>query len=126
MGKPISSTNAPAAIGAYSQAILSNGILYISGQIPINPKTGEIISGIKEETQQVMENIQAILNEANMTFENVVKTSIFLKNMEDFLIVNEIYASFFKSGKYPARETLQVAALPKNVSIEISMIAHQD
>lgn len=126
MGKPISSTNAPSAIGAYSQAVLSNGILYISGQIPINPKTGEIISGIKEETQQIMENIQAILNEANMTFENVVKTSIFLKSMEDFPIVNKIYASFFKSGKYPARETLQVVALPKNVSIEISMIAHQD
>lgn len=126
MGKLIYSTSAPLAIGAYAQAIFVNGILYISGQIPINPKTGNIVFGIKEETYQVMENLQAILNETGMTFDNVVKTSIFLRNIDDFPIVDAIYASFFNSGKYPARETIQVSALPKNVNIEISMIAHQN
>ncbi|GEM_PF-98740 len=122
----ISTPNAPMAIGSYSQAILTDGILYISGQIPINPETNEVISGIAEETHQVMKNLQAILSEAEMNFSHVVKTSIFLKNMEDFSIVNEIYDSYFSIEKHPARETIQVANLPKNVNIEISMIAHQD
>ena len=126
MKQYISTPNAPLAIGSYSQAVLANGILYISGQIPINPKTNEVISGIAEETHQVMKNLQAILSEAEMNFSHVVKTSIFLKNIEDFSIVNEIYASYFSIEKYPARETIQVANLPKNVNIEISMIAHQD
>ena len=122
----ISTPNAPLAIGSYSQAVLANGILYISGQIPINPETNEVISGIAEETHQVMKNLKAILSEAKMNFSHVVKTSIFLKNMEDFSIVNEIYDSYFSIEKHPARETIQVANLPKNVNIEISMIAHQD
>lgn len=125
MKKVISSNNAPSAIGPYSQAIWVNGTLYISGQIPINPNTGEVIFGIEEETHQVMKNIQAILNEAGMNFSNVVKSSIFLKNMEDFSIVNDIYSSYLDTP-YPARETIQVVALPKNVNIEISMIAHQE
>lgn len=95
MHKAISSKNAPSAIGAYAQAILANGILYISGQIPVNPKTGEIVIGIEEETHQVMRNIEAILNESGMTFSNVVKSSIFLRDMEQFPIVNAIYASYF-------------------------------
>ena len=126
MKQYISTPNAPMAIGSYSQAILTDGILYISGQIPINPETNEVISGIAEETHQVMKNLQAILSEAEMNFSHVVKTSIFLKNMEDFSIVNEIYDSYFSIEKHPARETIQVANLPKNVNIEISMIAHQD
>lgn len=126
MKKLISSDNAPQAIGAYSQAILSKGILYISGQIPVNPNTGKIVIGIAEETHQVMKNLKAILEQADMSFSNVVKTSIFLTDMNDFPIVNEIYASYFGEGNYPARETIQVVTLPKNVNIEISMIAHQD
>lgn len=125
MKKVISSNNAPSAIGPYSQAIWVNGTLYISGQIPINPNTGEVIFGIEEETHQVMKNIQAILSEAGMNFSNVVKSNIFLKNMEDFSIVNDIYSSYLEAP-YPARETIQVVALPKNVNIEISMIAHQE
>ena len=125
MTKMISTQNAPAAIGPYTQAVLAGGILYISGQIPINPKTGKMAKGIAAETHQVMENLKAILEEAQMTFSNVVKTSIFIKNMDDFGIVNEIYASYFQDGIYPARETIQVAALPKNANIEISMTAHQ-
>lgn len=125
MKKVISSNNAPSAIGPYSQAIWVNGTLYISGQIPINPNTGEVIVGIEEETHQVMKNIQAILSEAGMNFSNVVKSSIFLKNMEDFSIVNDIYSSYLEAP-YPARETIQVVALPKNVNVEISMIAHQE
>ena len=126
MIKMISTQNAPAAIGPYTQAVLAGGILYISGQIPINPKTGEMAKGIAAETHQVMENLKAILEEAQMTFSNVVKTSIFIKNMDDFGIVNEIYASYFQDSIYhPARETIQVAALPKNANIEISMTAHQ-
>lgn len=126
MKTSISSDKAPQAIGAYSQAVLSKGILYISGQIPVNPTTGNIITGIAEETHQVMNNIKAILEQAEMNFSNVVKTSIFLTDMDNFPIVNEIYASYFGKGNYPARETIQVVALPKNVNIEISMIAHQD
>lgn len=126
MKKLISSDNAPQAIGAYSQAILSKGILYISGQIPVNPNTGKIVIGIAEETHQVMKNLKAILEQADMSFSNVVKTSIFLTDMNDFPIVDEIYASYFGEGNYPARETIQVVTLPKNVNIEISMIAHQD
>lgn len=126
MKKLISSDNAPQAIGAYSQAILSKGILYISGQIPVNPNIGKIVIGIAEETHQVMKNLKAILEQADMSFSNVVKTSIFLTDMNDFPIVNKVYASYFGEGNYPARETIQVVTLPKNVNIEISMIAHQD
>lgn len=126
MKKVISTPNAPAAIGPYAQAILANGVLYISGQIPVNPATGEIVEGVEKETHQVMRNIEAILAASEMNFKNVVKTTIFLKNMEDFSVVNDIYASYLDPQYYPARETVQVACLPKNVSVEISMIAHQD
>ena len=126
MKKIISTTNAPAAIGPYSQANFANGILYISGQIPVNPETGKLVEGIEKETHQVMKNLEAILTEAGMTFKNVVKASIFLKSMDDFAVMNDIYASYLDAESYPARETVQVSCLPKNVDIEISMIAHQD
>lgn len=126
MKKVISTSNAPAAIGPYSQANLANGILYISGQIPIDPSTGNLVDGIEKETHQVMKNLKAVLEEAGMTFSNVVKSTIFLKNMDDFAAMNEIYASYLDANSYPARETVQVSCLPKNVSIEISMIAHQN
>lgn len=124
MKKIINTSNAPAPIGPYNQAILSNGTLYISGQIPLNPKNGELVSGdIKKETKQSMENIKAILTEAEMTFENVVKSSIFLSDMKQFTEVNEVYASYFNAETAPARETVEVANLPKFVNVEISMIA---
>jgi len=120
----INTENAPAPIGPYNQAILSNGTLYISGQIPLDPKSGELVSGdIKAETKQSMENLKAILTEANMTFENVVKSSIFLSDMNQFTQVNEVYASYFNAETAPARETVEVANLPKFVNVEISMIA---
>lgn len=125
MKKIISTTNAPAAIGPYSQANLANGILYISGQIPVDPATGKLVEGIDKETHQVMKNLQAILSEAGMSFKNVVKATIFLKNMDDFAVMNDIYASYLEEGSFPARETVQVSCLPKNVDIEISMIAHE-
>lgn len=121
----ISTPDAPAAIGPYSQANLANGILYISGQIPLNPETGKLVEGIDKETHQVMKNLQAILREAGLSFKNVVKATIFLKNMDDFAVMNDIYASYLDADHYPARETVQVSCLPKNVDIEISMIAHQ-
>lgn len=126
MKKVISTNNAPAAIGPYAQANFANGILYISGQIPLNLETGKLEEGIEKETHQVMKNLEAILIEAGMTFTNVVKTTIFLKNMDDFAVMNEIYASYLDADNYPARETVQVSCLPKNVDIEISMIAHQN
>ena len=125
MKKIISTTKAPAAIGPYSQANLVNGVLYISGQIPVNSETGKVEEGIEKATHQVMKNLQAILEEADMTFSNVAKASIFLKNMDDFAVMNEIYASYLNPESFPARETVQVSCLPKNVDIEISMIAHQ-
>lgn len=125
MKKIISTSDAPAAIGPYSQANFVNGILYISGQIPLNPQTGKLEEGIEKETHQVMKNLEAILKEAGMTFKNVVKATIFLKNMDDFAVMNDIYASYLDPESFPARETVQVSCLPKNVDIEISMIAHQ-
>ena len=125
MKKIISTTNAPAAIGPSSQANFANGILYISGQIPVNPENGKLVEGIEKETHQVMKNLEAILTEAGMTFKNVVKATIFLKNIDDFAVMNDIYASYLDADSYPARETVQVSCLPKNVDIEISMIAHQ-
>jgi 2-iminobutanoate/2-iminopropanoate deaminase len=123
MKKVINTNNAPAPIGPYSQAVASNGFLFVSGQIPSNPVTGEIVSGnIKSETKQVMENIKAILAEAGLNFNNVVKTSIFLTDMGNFAQVNEVYGTYF-TDQFPARETVQVAALPKNVNVEISVIA---
>ena len=123
--KVISTSKAPAAIGPYSQANFINGVLYISGQIPIDPETGNLVDGIEKETHQVIKNLKAILEEAGLTFSNVVKATIFLKNMDDFAAMNQIYASYLDENSYPARETVQVSCLPKNVSVEISMIAHQ-
>lgn len=126
MKKIIHTSEAPAAIGPYSQATLVNGTLYISGQIPVDPETGKLVEGIDKETHQVMKNLKAILIAADMNFDNAVKASIFLKNMDDFAVVNEIYASYFNNDQFPARETVQVSCLPKNVDVEISMIAYKD
>lgn len=125
MKEIINTSHAPAAIGPYAQANLANGILYISGQIPVNPATGIIEEGIEKQTHQVMKNLQAVLEQAGMSFTNVVKATIFLQDMNDFVVMNEIYASYLNPESYPARETVQVSCLPKNVSVEISMIAHQ-
>ena len=125
MKKIISTSKAPSAIGPYAQANFANGILYISGQIPFNSETGKLEDDFEKATHQVMKNLEAILTEAGLTFSNVVKTTIFLKNMDDFEVMNDIYASYFTDGNYPARETVQVSCLPRNVDIEISMIAHQ-
>lgn len=121
----IHTENAPAAIGPYSQAISVNGMLFISGQLPVNPTTGEVVEGIAEATHQVMKNLEAILLEAGMDFSHVVKSSIFLKDMGDFVAMNDVYASYLQEENYPARETVQVACLPKNVEVEISMIAYK-
>ncbi len=124
MKKIINTPKAPAPIGPYNQATLIKDTLYISGQIPIDPATGELVSGdIKKETKQSMENLKAILDEAGMTFENVVKTSIFIKDMHQFAEINEVYGAYFDADTAPARETVEVANLPKFVNVEISMIA---
>ena len=119
----INSKNAPAPIGPYSQAVLAGNTLFASGQIAINPATGELeMSSIEIETEQVMQNIKAVLREANMTFENIVKCSIFLSSMDSFLQVNEVYGKYFPTNP-PARETVEVSCLPKRVNVEISFIA---
>jgi 2-iminobutanoate/2-iminopropanoate deaminase len=124
MKKIIFTTNAPAPIGPYNQAVLAGNTLYTSGQIALDPVTMElVIDNIETETKQVMENMKAVLAAAEMTFENVVKTSIFIMNMEDFSRINTVYGAYFNETTAPARETVQVACLPKNVNIEISMIA---
>jgi len=124
MKRIINTVNAPAPIGPYNQAVLSGDILYISGQIPMDATTGNLIEGdIKKETQQCMGNLKAILTEAEMTFENVVKSSIFLNDMNQFSEVNEVYGAYFNTETAPARETVEVANLPKFVNVEISMIA---
>ena len=119
----INTNNAPAPIGPYSQATLAGGFLFVSGQIPIDPLSGELVSSdIKAEATQVMENIKAILTEAGLGFDNIVKTSIFLTDLQNFVQVNEVYGTYF-TADYPARETIQVSALPKGVNVEISVIA---
>ncbi len=119
----INTTNAPAPIGPYSQAVKVGNILYASGQIAIDPSTGNIImETIQAETHQVMKNILALLKEAGMEYQNIVKTSIFLKDMNQFAAVNEIYGSYF-TANFPARETVEVSRLPKDVNVEISIIA---
>jgi len=123
MKKIINTENAPKAIGPYSQAILSGNTLYCSGQIAINPDTGNlVIDNITEETNQIMKNILAVLKAADMNFENVVKCSIFMKDMNDYSAINEVYAKSFSENP-PAREAVQVSVLPKNVNVEISIIA---
>ena len=121
--KIINTREAPAPIGPYSQAVQTGSLLFISGQVAINPASGNVeAKDIREETIQVMKNLTAILHEAQMDFNNVIKTTIFLSDMSLFATVNEIYAGYF-TGDYPARETVAVKGLPKNVNVEISMIA---
>lgn len=121
--KIINTENAPAPIGPYNQAIQTGNLLFISGQVALKPGSGDLANAdIIEETHQVMQNLKAILTEAGMSFDNVVKTTIFLSDMGLFSQVNEIYGKYF-SGDFPARETIAVKGLPKNVNIEISMIA---
>jgi 2-iminobutanoate/2-iminopropanoate deaminase len=123
MKKVISTEKAPAAIGPYSQAILSNNTLYCSGQIAINPTTGNLImDNITAETNQVMQNISEVLTAADMDFSNVVKCSIFMKDMNDYAAINAVYAKSFGDNP-PAREAVQVSVLPKNLNVEISVIA---
>jgi len=124
MKKIINTPDAPQAIGPYSQAVIHNGIIYISGQIALVPETMEIIEGgIKEQTVRVMENLKNVLAASGSSFDNVLKCSIFLSEMSDFTTVNEIYGSYFKSNP-PARETVAVKTLPKNVLVEISCTAY--
>ncbi len=120
----ISTPDAPAPIGPYSQAVMHGNMLFTSGQIAFNPETDALVlDDIKTETKQVMTNMKAVLEAANMTFENVVKTSIFISDMNNFSQINEVYGSYFDEANAPARETVQVARLPKDVNVEISMIA---
>lgn len=123
MNKIINTYQAPAAIGPYSQAVQAGSLVFVSGQIPLHSETGLLITdNIHEASHRVMQNVKAILKAANLDFSNVVKATIFLKDMNDFASVNEVYASYF-AGNYPARETVQVSRLPKDVQVEISVIA---
>ncbi len=120
----INTNNAPSPIGPYSQAVQFGNMLFVSGQIAINPATGELdLSSIENETHQVMKNIGAVLTEAGIDYSNIIKTGIFLKDMNQFVAVNEVYGSYF-SGNFPARETVQVSRLPKDVNVEISVVAY--
>jgi 2-iminobutanoate/2-iminopropanoate deaminase len=124
MKKIITTSKAPAPIGPYNQAVLSGNTLYTSGQIALNPETGVlVIDSIEIETKQVMENMKEVLAAAEMTFENVVKSSIFISDMNNFTKINSVYANYFNEETAPARETVEVANLPKFVNVEISMIA---
>ena len=124
MKKIIKTDKAPAPIGPYNQAVLTGNMLYISGQIALNPETNELEADeLQKETTRVMENLKAILNEAGMDFENVIKTSIFISDMNNFAKINEVYGSYFNAETAPARETVEVANLPKFVNVEISAIA---
>jgi 2-iminobutanoate/2-iminopropanoate deaminase len=121
--KIINTSNAPAPIGPYNQSVLLNGILFVSGQIAIDPANGELVEGgVEAETHQVLKNIQAILTAAGTSLDKVVKTSIFLSDMNNFALVNDVYASYFTKD-FPARETVEVSKLPKGVAVEISVIA---
>jgi 2-iminobutanoate/2-iminopropanoate deaminase len=126
MKKIISTNEAPAAIGPYSQAVRSGSLLFCSGQIPLDPKAGQLISGdISAQTRRVLDNIAAVLRAEGRSFDDVVKTTIFLTDLSDFQTVNEIYGSYFKQNP-PARSTVQVSALPKGASVEIEVIAAVD
>ena len=124
MKKIIFTEKAPAPIGPYNQAVLVGNMLYTSGQIAINPLNNELVlENIESETKQVMENLKAVLEAAEMTFENVIKVSVFISDMNNFSKINTIYGAYFNEATAPARETVQVAGLPKNVNVEISAIA---
>lgn len=120
--KEIHTKEAPAAIGPYSQAIQAGDFLFVSGQIPVDPKTGEVVEGIEKQTEQVLKNLQAILQETGADFSSVVKFTIYLSDMENFATVNEIYGSFL-TKPYPARATVEVSRLPKDVLVEMDVIA---
>ncbi len=123
MKKIINTDKAPKPIGPYNQAVMSNNTLYVSGQIPLDPTTNEVVKGdIKNHTRQVMENLKAILDEAGLDFSHVVKCSIYVSNMKNFSLINEIYGGYFKEDP-PARETIEVAGLPMGVDVEISCVA---
>ena len=124
MKKEIATENAPKAIGPYSQGILWNDLIFASGQIPVNPATSEIPNGIKEQTTQVLKNISAILESEGSSIKNVIKTAVFIKDMNDFVQMNEVYESFFQKP-FPARSTVEVARLPKDVLVEIEVIAYK-
>ena len=124
MKKVYNTSNAPLPLGPYNQAVMAGNLFFTSGQIAINSKTEELVTdNIIDETKQVMENLKAVLNSADLNFTNVVKTSIFITSMDDFKDVNEVYGSYFDKGHEPARETVEVAKLPAGVNVEISMIA---
>ncbi|MUK88734.1 reactive intermediate/imine deaminase [Ornithinibacillus sp. L9] len=123
MVKEIHTENAPAAIGPYSQAIQAGDFIYISGQIGINPQNGEVVEGIEAQTKQVLENLKSILEEAGSNFSQVVKFTIYLKSMDDFTVVNEIYGSYLQEP-YPARATVEVSRLPKNVLVEMDAVVY--
>jgi 2-iminobutanoate/2-iminopropanoate deaminase len=124
MKEIINTPGAPPPIGPYNQAVMSGNTLYISGQIALDPKNGKLVEGgVGKETLQVMQNLEAILKEAGMTFEDVVKSTIFIKDMHSFAELNEVYGRFFNPDSAPARETVEVSNLPKFVNVEISMIA---
>ena len=126
MKEIISTPKAPSAIGPYNQATSFEKLVFTSGQIALDPTTMEIVNGgVQEQTKQVMENLKAVLAATNMTFENVIKSTIFISDMNDFTAINSIYGAYFDEKSAPARETVQVAGLPKNVNVEISMIAVQ-
>jgi len=124
MVKEIHTDQAPAAIGPYSQAIQAGDFTYVSGQIPVNPETGNVAEGIEEQTHQVLKNIQAILTEAKADFSQVVKFTIYLASIDDFAIVNDIYGSYLQKP-FPARATVEVSRLPKDVLVEMDVIVHQ-
>lgn len=124
MKKEINTEKAPAAIGPYSQAVEAGDFIFLSGAIPLNPETGEVVEGIKEQTVQVMENLKAVLTEAKVDFSQVVKFTIYLDSMEDFAIVNEVYGSYLEKP-YPARATIEVSRLPKDVSVEIDAVVYK-
>ena len=124
MKKEIATDNAPKAIGPYSQGILWNDLIFASGQIPVNPANGEIPAGIKEQTKQVLENVSAILKSSGSSIENVIKTTVFIKNMNDFAEMNSVYETYFIKP-FPARSTVEVARLPKDVLVEIEVIAYK-
>ena len=126
MKRIVNTSNAPKPIGPYNQAVISGDLMFISGQVAFDPNTDELVLGdIQSETKQVMENLKSILEEANLSFNNVVKTTIFLSDMNDFQQVNEVYGSYFSNDQAPARETVEVSRLPKDVNVEISMIAYK-
>lgn len=120
--KIINTNQAPLAVGPYSQAIVVNGMVFCAGQVGLNPENGELVNGIEAQTHQVLKNLQAVLKKAGSSLERIVKTTIFLQNMDDFAKVNEIYGSYFKNHK-PARSTVEVSKLPKDALIEIEAIA---